>query len=102
MLTPYMLTSAIPPNPTGPVNTSWIDPAVKHCAPTRTTWAPETLLTPQEKVVKVAVEEVLSGICSVLGDIWVDAFDSEEADVKELERVLRNGLAGACGPEVRP
>ena len=88
MLTPYMLVSAIPPNPTGPVDRSWIDPVVKHCASTHTAWAPETLLTPQEKVIKGAVEEVLSEICRVLGEIWVDAFDSEGASIKELERFL--------------
>ena len=89
MLTPYMLTSAIPPNPTGPVNRSWIDPIVKHCASTHTAWAPEALLTPQEKIIKGAVEEVLSRICDVLGDVWVDAFDSGESSVEELERLLR-------------
>ena len=118
MLTPYMLTSAIPPNPTGPVDRSWIDPVVKHCASTHTAWASETLLTPQEKVIKRAVEEVLSQICGVLGDIWLDAFDSEEAGVKELERFLGKWKSDiselmdwldwsvwlkcnpACGPEV--
>ena len=118
MLTPYMLTSAIPPNPTGPVGRSWIDPVVKHCASTHTAWTPETLLTPQEKVIKGAVEEVLSRICSVLGDIWVDAFDSEETGIKELERFLKKWQSDitelmdwlgwsiwlrcnpACGPEV--
>ena len=118
MLTPYMLTSAIPPNPTGPVDRSWIDPVVKHCASTHTAWTPETLLTPQEKVIKGAVEEVLSRICSVLGDIWVDAFDSEETGIKELERFLKKWQSDitelmdwlgwsiwlrcnpACGPEV--
>ena len=89
MLTPYMLTSAIPPNPTGPVERSWIDPVVKHCASTHIAWVPEILFTPQEKVIKRAVEEVLSEICRVLGDIWADAFDSEGASVKELERFLR-------------
>ena len=89
MLSPYMLTSAIPPNPIGPVDPSWIDPVVKHCASTHTAWAPKTLLTPQEELIKGAVEEVLSQICGVLGDIWVDAFDSEQAGVKELERFLR-------------
>jgi hypothetical protein len=88
MLTPYMLTSAIPPNPTGPIDRSWVDPVVQHCASTHTAWAPETLLTPQEKVIKGAIEEVLSRICSVLGDIWTDAFDSEGAEIKELERFL--------------
>lgn len=88
MLTPYMLTSAIPPNPTGPIDYSWIDPVVKHCASTHTSWAPEALLTPQEKVIKGAVEEVLCRICRVLGDIWVDAFDSEETSVGESERLL--------------
>ena len=88
MLSPYMLTSAIPPNPTGPVDPSWIDPVVKHCASTHTAWAPEALLTPQENVIKGAVEEVLSQICGVLGDIWVDAFDSEGASAEELERLL--------------
>ena len=118
MLTPYMLTSAIPPNPTGPVGRSWIDPVVKHCASTHTAWAPETLLTPQEKVIKGAVEDVLSQICVVLGDIWVDAFDSKEAGIKELEQFLRKWRSDiselmdwlgwsmwlkcnpACGPEV--
>ena len=88
MLTPYMITSAIPPNPTGPIDRSWIDPVVKYCASTHTAWAPETLLIPQEKVVKRTVEEVLSLICNALGDIWVDAFDSEQAGVEELERFL--------------
>jgi len=87
-LTPYMLSSAIPPNPTGPVDRSWVDPVVKHCASTHTAWAPETLLTPQEKLIKGAIEEVLSQICRVLGDIWVDVFDSEGIDVKGLERLL--------------
>ena len=88
MLTPYMLVSAIPPNPTGPVDRSWVDPVVKHCASTHTAWVPEILLTPQESVIKGAVEEVLSRICGVLGDIWVDAFDSEGTDVEELGRFL--------------
>ena len=88
MLSPYMLTSAIPPNPTGPANPSWIDPVVKHCTSTHTAWTSMALLTPQENVIKGAVEEVLSHICSVLGDIWVDTFDSEDAGGKELERLL--------------
>jgi len=118
MLTPYMLTSAIPPDPTGPVDPSWIDPVVKHCASTHTAWAPETLLTPQEKLIKGAIEEVLSRICNTLGGIWVDAFDSEKAGVQDLERFLRMWQSDitelmdwldwsiwfrcnpACGPEV--
>ena len=118
MLTPYMITSAIPPNPTGPVDRSWIDPVVKHCASTHTAWARAALLTWQEKVIKEAVEEVLSRICRVLGDLWVDAFDSTEAGVEEHERFLRKWQSDiielmdwldwsmwlrcdpACGPEV--
>ncbi|KAF9788174.1 hypothetical protein BJ322DRAFT_611735 [Thelephora terrestris] len=88
MLTPYMLVSAIPPNPTGPVDPSWIDPVVKHCASTHTAWAPSTLLTPQEKLIKVAVEAVLFRICGVLGDIWKDAFDSGETGLNALQRLL--------------
>lgn len=88
LLTPYMLTSAIPPNLTDPVDPSWIDPVVKHCAFTHTAWAPEALLTPQEKLIKRAVEGVLLRICSVLGNIWVDAFDSENAGINDLERFL--------------
>ena len=118
MLTPYMIASAIPPNPTGPIDRSWIDPVVKHCASTHTAWAPETLLIPQGKVVKRTVEEVLSLICNALGDIWVDAFDSEQAGVEELEQFLEKWQPDiiefmdwldwpmwlkcdpACGPEV--
>lgn len=70
---------------------------MKHCASTHTAWSPEALLTPQEKVIKGAVEEVLSQICSALGDIWVDAFDSEKADVKELERFLRKWQSDISG-----
>ena len=88
MLTPYMLVSAIPPNPTGPVDPSWVSPVVDHCASTHTAWAPRSLLTPQENTIKAAVEEVLSRICGVLGGIWVDAFDSEKAGVRDLERIL--------------
>ena len=118
MLTPYMLASAVPPDPTGSVDRSWTDPIVKRCASTHTSWAPETLLTRQEKVIKGAVEEVLSQICSVLGDIWVDAFGSEEASLKDLGRLLKKWHSDitelmdwldwsmwlkcdpACGPEV--
>ena len=88
MLTPYMLVSAIPPNPTGPVDRSWVDPVLRHCASIHTAWTLKTLLTPQEKVIKGAVEEVLFQICGVLGDIWVDVFDSEVTGVKELEGFL--------------
>ena len=88
MLTPYILTSAIPPNPAGPVDRSWIGPVVKYCVPIHTAWAPEALLTPQEKVIKSAVEGVLLQICSVLGDIWVDSFDSENTGTNNLERCL--------------
>ena len=118
MLTPYMLTTAIPPNPTGPVDRSWIDPVVKHCASTHTAWAPEALLTPQEKVIKSAVEGVLLEICNVLGNIWVDAFDSEYAGINDLGQFLlewESDVTGlmdwldwsiwlkcdpSCGPEV--
>lgn len=118
MLTPYMLVSAIPPSSTSPVNPSWIDPVVEHCASTHTAWAPETLLSRQEKVIKAAVEEVLLRICRVLGDIWVDAFDAEKAGVDDLERFLKKWQSDvtqlmdwldwsiwvrckpACGPEV--
>lgn len=118
MLTPYMLVSAIPPTPIGPVDPSWINPVVEHCASTHTAWAPKTLLTPQENTIKVAVEEVLSRICSVLGGIWVDAFDSETIGARDLERFLKRWRSDitqltdwldwqtwlkcepACGPEV--
>ena len=120
MLTPYMLVSAIPLDPTGPVDPSWVDPVVEHCSSTHTAWAPENLLTPQEKLIKTAVEEVLSRICRVLGGIWVDAFDAEKAGVWDLERFLEKWgsditqLMGwldwpiwlkcesPCGPEVSP
>ena len=88
MLSPYMLTSAIPPNSAGPVDPSWIDPVVKLCASTHTAWGPDGFLTPQEKVIKGAVEEVLSRICGVLGGIWVEAFGSVDVSVEELERLL--------------
>ena len=86
LLTPYMLTSAIPaPNLTHPVDRSWIDPIVERCASTHTAWSPEALLTPQEKLIKRAVEGVLLQICNVLGDIWVNTFDSENAGTKYLK-----------------
>lgn len=118
MLTPYMLVSAIPPNPTGPVDPSWINPVVEHCASTHTAWAPDSLLTPQENVIKAAAEEVLSNICGVLGGIWVDAFNSEKTSAGDLELFLKKWLSDvtqlmnwldrpiwlkcepACGPEV--
>ena len=88
MLMPYMLVSAVPLNPIGPVDPSWVNPIVNHCASTHTAWGPETLLTPQEKIIKAAVEEVLLRICGALGSIWLDAFDSEKSSVRELERFL--------------
>ena len=89
MLMPYMLVSAVPLNPVGPVDPSWINPVANHWASTHTAWGPETSLTPQENIIKAAVEEVLSRICGVLGSIWLDAFDSEKSDVRDLERFLK-------------
>lgn len=75
-------------------------------------------MTPQDILIKGAVEDVLSQICSVLDEIWVDAFDSEKANIKDLERFLlkwRSDVTDlmdwldwpiwlecnpACGPEV--
>ncbi|KAF9652814.1 hypothetical protein BDM02DRAFT_3136802 [Thelephora ganbajun] len=88
MLTPYMLTSAIPQESTGPVDPSWITPVVEHCASTHTTWAPQDLLTKQEKAIKVAIEGVLNEICSTLGELWLDAFDAETADIETGHRFV--------------
>ena len=87
MLTPYMLTSAIPPEPTHPVDRSWMDPVVEHCASTQTARVPGASVAPQEKVIKSAVG-VLLQICNVLGNICVDAFDSEKAGADGLEWFL--------------
>lgn len=89
MLTPYMLVSSIPSNPTGPVDPSWINPVVENCTSTHTASVPEIWLTPQENLIKAAVEEVLSKICGALGGIWVDAFDSEKTGVRDLELFLK-------------
>jgi hypothetical protein len=119
MLSPYMLTSAIPPNTTDIHNRSWIAPIVSQCAFTLTSWASLENLTRQEKVIKHAIEEVQHEICRVLGDVWLDAFGVEDASVDETRTLLVkwskdiNGLMDwlgwsvwdecvpGCGPEVR-
>jgi hypothetical protein len=120
MLSPYMLTSAIPPNTIDIHDRSWIAPIVGQCASALTSWAPLDILTRQEKVIKHAVEEVQHEICRTLGDIWLDAFGVEYASVDETRTLLTkwskdiNGLmewldwsvwdecVPGCGPEVCP
>ena len=119
MLSPYMLVSAIPENPRGPVDPSWITPVVEHCSSTHTLWTPQDLLTKQEKVIKVAIEGVLNEVCSIVGELWIDAFDAESADTETAHRFIPawrervvdlmdwldwsiwNKCKPACGDEVR-
>lgn len=88
MLTPYMLADVIPSATSG--SRDWIAPISKHCASTLTSWTPDvSLLTPEEMVVKVAVEDVSHEICRVVSDIWVDAFGIEEAAIRETSALLQ-------------
>jgi hypothetical protein len=96
MLTPYMLTAAIPSNETTP-DRLWVAPVVEHCATALTAWAPVDTLTRQELAVKNAIEEVLRGICDVIGDIWVDAFEIEIAPIEETRLLLKRWSTDITG-----
>jgi hypothetical protein len=116
LLTPYMLTDAIPSSASG--SRSWIAPIAHQCASSLTSWAPAHSMTREEWLVKDAIDQVLHEICRVISDIWVDAFGVEESspeealllvkkwkdDVEELMSWLDwpmwDTCNPACGPEV--
>ena len=85
MLTPYMLTEAVH-NSIG--SRSWVAPIAEDCATTLTSWVHTDMLTPQERLIKSSIDDVMHEVCRVLSNIWLDAFGVEEASVEETSRLI--------------
>ncbi|KAI0063263.1 hypothetical protein BV25DRAFT_408727 [Artomyces pyxidatus] len=112
MLAPYMTTDAVPT----PGNASWAEKIVRLCATTHTARIRDASLTPQERVIRDAVEGTAREICRRLTLMWVDAFDIEGAaeakqhaallkwrvHVSELMAWLDWSVWARCDPECRP
>ncbi|THH17485.1 hypothetical protein EW146_g3336 [Bondarzewia mesenterica] len=118
MLSPYMVTHAVPDEGSKPtVDVAWLSPVVHYCSTTQTSHIRRDTLTSQEEKILAAVEETLHEICRVLGVMWVHAFDIETATEqllgelvkgwREQVKSLMNWLdwsmwvrcESACGPE---
>jgi hypothetical protein len=103
MLAPYMLNTAVPANNTASsiADKSWAAPMAMHCALTHTHWMRSlTTLTPQEQVLKTAVEDTLRQICRVLSEMWIEAF-AIEADIKDEKVDKIEGTMAGWKTEVK-
>lgn len=115
MLAPYHSRNPV----SSPLNATAFAPVIERCSTSHTAGINVARLTPQEILLKNAVETVLHEICRVLGLMWLEAFDGEalpnsrkqglmekwSTDVDRLQRWL--GWADwvacepVCGPTVR-
>ncbi|KZV75190.1 hypothetical protein PENSPDRAFT_647468 [Peniophora sp. CONT] len=74
------------PSP-GQSDISWMSPVVERCSRSPVTHVKDTLFSPQERLLRGAVEETLHEICRRLGLMWVEAFDIESAGVAQRHAV---------------
>lgn len=81
MLTPYMLYGILPDGTAG--DRTWVKPIATQCAATLTSGIDKTTLRRSEITIYNAIEGVLTKICTVLADIWVDAMAVESATKEE-------------------
>jgi hypothetical protein len=81
MLTPHFTTTDTP-STNG--SKAWLAPVVERCASTHTRGLPAGLFTPQEVLIRGAVEDVMQQICRRLARIFYLAYDLEVKD-KQLE-----------------
>jgi hypothetical protein len=93
MLTPHFTTSDAPDG----ASKAWLTPVVERCAATHTRGLPTGLLTPQEALIRGAVEDVMQQICRRLARVFYLAHDIEV--VEETQRNA-SSVVGAMRGEV--
>ncbi|KAJ6466807.1 hypothetical protein C8R45DRAFT_478625 [Mycena sanguinolenta] len=84
MLTPYFSTSDTPGTSVpGVANKTWLTPVVERCAAMHTRGLPANqLLTPQEVLIRTAVEDTMQQICRRLARMFSLSYDIELQDKK--------------------
>ncbi|KAF8201255.1 hypothetical protein K438DRAFT_1716994 [Mycena galopus ATCC 62051] len=82
MLTPHFTTSDTP-GTEGVTNKTWLTPVVGRCASTHTRGLPSDLLTPQEVLIRGAVDDVMQQICRRLARIFSLVYDIEVVEDKK-------------------
>jgi hypothetical protein len=96
MLMPSMIYGVVPDSDDG-FETAWVEPIKDHCATWLTKLIRVETLSRSERMIKTAMEGVLSRICSAIANIWKDALSvtsvSEDRTV-ELLVIWRNELNG--------
>ncbi|VDC01510.1 unnamed protein product [Peniophora sp. CBMAI 1063] len=83
MLAPYFTTADSPRDDEAAADKAWLAPVVQRCSTTHTFGIPAGLLTPQERLIHGAVEDVTHEICRRLGRMFHAAFDVENAQLGE-------------------
>ncbi|KAJ7318999.1 hypothetical protein DFH08DRAFT_891266 [Mycena albidolilacea] len=97
MLTPHFTTSDTP-GTEGVANKTWLTPVVGRCATTHTRGLPaDALLTPQEVLIRGAVEGVMQQICRRLARMFALVYDIEVGD----NHLNASSVVGAMEGEVR-
>ncbi|KZO92924.1 hypothetical protein CALVIDRAFT_519719 [Calocera viscosa TUFC12733] len=77
MLAPYISRRSFATLPGGALNDTWYEQTIARCTSAHTAHLNTTQFTPQEHVLKSAVEETLHEICRTLVLIWRTAYTSE-------------------------
>ncbi|KAF7377576.1 hypothetical protein MSAN_00180300 [Mycena sanguinolenta] len=96
MLTSFF-TASNTPGTEGATNKTWLTPVVERCASTHTRGLPANdLLTPQEVLIRSAVEDVMQQICRRLARMFSLSYDIELED----KRVHASSVVGAMQLEV--
>ncbi|KAJ6498585.1 hypothetical protein C8R47DRAFT_310751 [Mycena vitilis] len=79
MLAPHFTTSDSP-GTVGVTNKTWLAPVVARCASMHTRGIPTSLLTPQERIIRGSVDDVMRQICRRLARMFALAYDVEEKE----------------------
>jgi hypothetical protein len=87
MLEPYMSEQDVP-HIYSAGDVSWIGSAVARCASVFVGHVLDEVLTPQERLLRNAVQGTAGEICRRLGLMWADAYDIEVADLGVAARAL--------------
>ncbi|KAJ6551222.1 hypothetical protein B0H19DRAFT_164525 [Mycena capillaripes] len=95
MLTPHFTTTDTP-GTVGVANKTWLTPVVERCASMHTRGLPAGLFTPQEHLIRGAIEDVMQQICRRLARMFYLAYDIESEE-KQLDAA---GVVDAMQVEV--
>ncbi|VDB86993.1 unnamed protein product [Peniophora sp. CBMAI 1063] len=83
MLASHFTVSDVPEDDSAATSKAWLAPVVRRCASTHTAGIPTALLTPQERLIHGAIEDVMREICRRLGRMFHAAFTVEDPDIPE-------------------